>query len=164
MDISPEQLKELVKSAVNEALTEFFNQPKPEEKPETQKDPTYQEVFDDVMTKVARGELSAEEAGKVIANAYESEQNAEAEGPSYTQLSDKLNEFKSYLKDWEKDLDQWANKSESTVEMMERMKSKVQKKEEEAKLYADLKKIEEIEAQAKAEVSLEEMKAKLRDK
>ena len=47
------------------------------------------------------------------------------------------------------------------------MKSKVAQKEEEAKearLFADMKKIEEIEAKAKADASLEEMKAKLRDK
>ncbi|MGB0525371.1 MAG: hypothetical protein ACPGJS_20520 [Flammeovirgaceae bacterium] len=164
MDISKEELKQLMKAAVSEALKEFFEQSQEKHAAPKPKTPTYQEVFDDVMAKVARGELDAEEAGKIITQAYENQHKEAVEGPSYSQLSDKLNEFKSYLKDWENDLDHWASKSESTIEMMERMKTKVQTKEEEAKLYADMKKIAEIEAQAKADASLEEMKAKLRDK
>ena len=160
MDLSKEELKKLMKASVTEALEEFFANKKPAQKP---KQPSYQEVFDDVMAKVARGELTSDEAGRIIKQAYEQQQVVE-EDPSYNKLSEKIEEFKTYLNSWEKELDIWADKGESSVEMMERMKSKVQKKEEEAKLYADMKKIEEIEAKSKAEASLAEMKSKLKDK
>lgn len=164
MDISKEELKQLVKATVHEALKEFFDQAQEKQQESKSQAPTYQDVFDETMARVARGEISSEEAGEIIAGAYQKQQAppTDVDGPSYSQLSGKLNEFKSYLKDWESDLDSWANRSESSIEMMERMKSKVQQKEEEAKLYADMKQIKEIEAKVKAEESLEEMKAKLR--
>lgn len=164
MDITKEELQQLIKSSVQEALKEFFEQSQEKATaPPKPKEPTYQEVFDDVMAKVARGELSSDEAGEIITQAYD-KQKVSTSNPSISNLSEKLNEFKTHLQDWEKELDHWSGRDETPVEMMERMKSKVQKKEEEAKLYADMKKIEEIEAQSKAEASLEEMKAKLRDK
>lgn len=167
MDISKEELKQLMKAAVTEALHDFFDQAQKKEQEAEVKVPTYQEVFDETMARVARGEISSEEAGKIIRDAYDKQNSPKEEHPSYAQLSGKLNEFKAYLKEWEDELGHWANRDETTVEMMERMKSKVQQKEEEVKatrLHADMKKIAEIEAKAKADASLEEMKAKLREK
>ena len=164
MDISKEELQKLIKTAVSEALTDFFAQKEESTNTPTPKAETssYQTVFDDTMAKVARGELTSKEAGEIISKAYDQQDSENPENPSYKELTGKLHEFKSYISGWEKELDVWMGKSESTVEMMERMQTKVRSKEEEAKLYADMKKIEELEAKTKAESSLEEMKAKLR--
>lgn len=164
MDISKEELQQLVKTAVADALADFFaKQETAKAAPKAEKQtPNYQHVFDDTMAKVARGELNSKEAGEIIAKAYDQQNTAPTQQESYQELSGKLHEFKSYINGWEQQLDQWVNKSESTIEMMERMQTKVRSKEEEAKLYADMKKIQELEAATKAEASLEEMKAKLR--
>jgi hypothetical protein len=162
MDLNKEELKSLIKETVKEALEEYF--------PKTSKQTTeadlkqnYQVIFDEAMAKVARGEMTQEEAGNVIAQAHQKLTSPK----NYTEqdFTTQFEQFKSAVSDWDKEMENFAeNSGEPTEDMLQRMKNRTDSANSEAKKALELKRMNDEAAKAKAEMSLKEMKDNLSGK
>ena len=153
MNFTEEQLTAIIRKVVKEELEAFFNS-----KPD-QDQASYQSSFDETMAKVARGEIDAEEAGKMISKAY---QEHVSPSKNVATLTAQFENFKKQLVSWEEELEPIFGKGESPEELLTRMKSKVDAKEKELKEALDLKKLNEESAKAKAETELQKMKDALK--
>ncbi len=161
MDLNKEELKQLIKETVKEALQEYF--PKTSEQTaESDLKKDYQAIFDEAMAKVARGEMTQEQAGEIIAQAHQKLNSPK----NYSQqdFATQFEQFKNSVSDWEKEMETFSGKSgEPTEDMLQRMKARTDEADAEAKKALELKKMNEEAAKAKAEMSLKEMKDKLKN-
>ena len=167
MEIDPKELKQLIKEAVREVLEEQ-SQASGQDESTSPKSLTYEEVFHRIMAQVARGEIDEKTAGKLIAEAREGfgdsgTQNSKAENTeSSTPPLEPRPALLDRLIDWEKELQGYTGRAaESTLEMMERMREKLEKEAQEAAFYRASQELEKDEAQKKAAEDLKSIKERL---
>ncbi|MFT5917518.1 MAG: hypothetical protein ACJAWV_003850 [Flammeovirgaceae bacterium] len=161
MDLNKTELRSLIKEVVEEVLTEKFPQLK-KQSTESDLKENYQTVFDETMAKVARGEMTHLQAGEVIAQAHKQFNSDKSE--SQLDIKNQFEQFKNSVSDWDKEMESFSPKNEeSTEDMLQRMKNRTDEANTEAKKALELKKMNEEAAKAKAEMSLKEMKDKLKN-
>jgi hypothetical protein len=137
-------VKEAVKEAMQEGAAPAF----------TTTAPGYEEAFHQIMAEVARGNISTTAAGKLIAEAYQQHHGAPAETPA-PNLQDWIQGMEQEVKGYS------TQQAEKTIQMLERMKAKLQAKADEARYHIEVKKIQEEEAKAKAAANLQALKDRM---
>jgi len=155
MEISKEELKEIIREVLREELANFL-QPASALKPKA----SFQEVFDEIMAKVARGEMDQQQAGQAISAAYQvhnPEQNK-------AKLTQQYEHFTKQLSSWDSELEPMLGKGESPQDLLSRMKEKANTEDKELIEAMELKKLNEEIAKSEAERRLKEMKDQLSKK
>lgn len=196
MSLENEELKVLIKNSVKEALTEFFGNEEQQEKDKappskssdtaqkkeasaaenSQGTPTYEELFHRIMSQVARGSIDTQTAGKLLADAYETfgkegdkapEQGQQKERPQ--EPSSKTHDILMKIAQWESEMSGITGEvAESTLEMMERMRDKIEHEvakmkgvKDDADLYKASKEMEKEEQEKRTASKIKEMKDKI---
>ncbi len=168
MEIDSNVLKRLLKEAVLEALYEYDQQKregnKKQQEPQPKVNaPTYEEVFHRVMGQVAKKEIDEATAGQLIAEAriaFSKQGTASntAETPPPNMPSFLLDKLMA----WEQEIQGYSGRAaESTLEMMERMREKLEKEAQEAEFYKASQQLDKEVAQQKAASDLQAIKDRL---
>jgi hypothetical protein len=157
--IDQETLKRWVKEAVSEALEGRGAPPRPS--PEASAPgglPTYEALFHRIMAQVARGELDARTAGRLLAEAYQAFGEEGQEGPGAGPKQEPAGDAPKQEAGW------MGGKAESALEMMERMRQRLEREAEEARLFVAMKQLEMEEQQQRIASELEALKRQLSGK
>lgn len=170
MEIDPKQLKQLIKDAVKEALSEIPSPTSSEGedmgKDSNKKTLLYKEVFHRIMEQVARGDIDEATAGKLIADAQRAfddpSESEESPSPKQGSSTKPRQPLIDQLASWEQELHAYTGKAaETTLEMMERMRKKLEQEAREADFYRASQELDREAVESKAAKDLKEMKDRL---